>query len=102
MSRQVLRGATVILCRELEPADLLRTLFAHNMISYDDKQRVESERTDRDKVDKLLMILQRVPKTVDAYCYCMEYFERMLPTLYQKVKELENQEIEATRRIKGM
>ena len=103
MSRQVLRAATMVLCKGLEPTDLLLTLFAQKIIDFDDKQRVESEKNDRDKVNTLLMILRRVPKPVDAYCYCMEHFERVNPSLYQQLKKFENKEIEeATRRIKGM
>ena len=79
-------------CKDVDTRNILRKLLAQEMISLEDKQLVEHEKTTADKVEKLIDILQR--KQIEAYFYFMEFLKDEHSQMYTKLKDAEMQKLQ--------
>ena len=84
---KILMKATQVLCDNLQPKDILISLKSRGTLTTDDVERIESEKTTSDKVEKLLDILNRKP--VSAYDMFMEILREKRPDLFEIVHAIE-------------
>ena len=84
---RVLVASTDVLCKEIEPRHILRTLLSCNMITTRDKEHIKHEVARSDKVEKLLDVLQRKP--IDAYCCFVQCLRNEPGDTFKKIKDIE-------------
>ena len=90
--KKILTDSTLILCKNLQPYDLLLELKTKNELTDDNFTRISKEDTDTEKVDKLIDILKR--SSVSAYDAWMSYLQENRNDgpndLYAQVKAIED------------
>ena len=84
--KTILTEATDILCENLEPDDILRTLQSKGALKPDDVTKIRSLTTAGEQVERLLNILRRKP--VSAYDVFMEALKEEREDLFDIVKEI--------------
>ena len=84
--KNILLEATDILCANLEPDDILRTLQTKSALKPDDVTKIRGLATAGEQVERLLNILMRKP--VSAYDAFMEALKEDREDLFDIVKEL--------------
>ena len=85
--KNILREATVLLCKNLQPTDVVRYLKTKGAIKQDDAEKIKRQETTSEMVEELLDILKRKP--VSAYETFMEVLERERHDLFSQVKAIE-------------
>ena len=82
----ILVEATGILCSNLEPDDILRTLQTKGALKPDDVTKIRSLTTTGEQVERLLNMLMRKP--VSAYDVFMEALKEEREDLFDIVKDI--------------
>ena len=89
MVKKILTDSTLILCKNLQPYDLLLELKGKKALTDDDFTRINKKDTNTEKVDNLIDILKRSP--VSSYEALMSYLqENRSEDLYVDVKAIED------------
>jgi len=73
-NRCKIRVNTVYLCENVDIDGVLPRLFQEKVITLDDKERIEWERTTKDKISKLLSILSEVPNSYGVFLKTVDPF----------------------------
>ena len=87
MVKKILTDSTLILCKNLQPYDLLLELKAKKALTDDDFVRIDKKDTNTEKVDKLIDILKRSP--VSSYDVFMSFLQENRSDLYDDIKAIE-------------
>lgn len=88
--RRALQRLTVELCRDMNPEDMKRALFAKQLLTMDELERIDlPTHTTR---DKNMFILQRIPtkgaKAFDIFINCLQETSRENPPHNDLIRDL--------------
>ena len=84
--KKILAESTDILCSNLEPGDMLRTLQTNGAFKADDVTKIKNLTTTTEQVGKMLDLLMRKP--VSAFDRFMEALKEEREDLFEMVKDI--------------
>ena len=82
-----LQESNVILRKNLNPGDILRSMMSEGELTQDDVTKISRQDTTTEQVDKLIEVLTRKP--AKAYKTFMHILQRERSDLYDQIKSIE-------------